>query len=294
VLSGRDLLHGLPGEFAVVRCGACGLMRTNPRPTPETIGAFYPDDYGPYLGTRVTAPVQAGWFKRFAGRLVARTLEIRTDTQPPLPPGRLLEVGCASGAFLHRMALHGWQVEGIEYSANAAAAASALGYPVHVGALETAPAPPQAFDLVVGWMVLEHLHDPIAGLRKLKAWSRPGAWLVLSVPNARSLEFRLFKNNWYALQLPTHLHHFTPRTLERVLQAGGWKLERVIHHRTLANVVASVGYTLRDKGFERLGQRLIEMPRHPWRMNVLLFPLAWLLSLFGQTGRMTVWARADA
>ena len=53
ILTGCDLLHDLPGEFTVVKCRTCGLMRTNPRPTSDTIGFYYPDNYGPYLGTQV-------------------------------------------------------------------------------------------------------------------------------------------------------------------------------------------------------------------------------------------------
>lgn len=290
VLTGRDLLHGVPGEFSVVRCASCGLMRTNPRPTPESIGLYYPDDYGPYLGSRVeaTGPARRSLFARLLGPLV----RFNTEELPALPPGRMLEVGCASGAFLHRMAQRGWQVQGIEYSDRAAQAARALGYPVHTGSLETAPAPDAPVDLLVGWMVLEHLHDPVAGLRKLRACARPGAWLVLSVPNAGSFEFRLFRRNWYALQLPTHLQHFTPRTLERMLRAGGWQMEKVFHQRILGNLVASLGYMMRERGFTRAGEGLIAFPDRPGLGQYLLYPLARLLSWFGQTGRMTVWARA--
>ena len=38
VLTGRDRLHDLPGEFTVVKCRSCGLMRTNPRPKPGEHG----------------------------------------------------------------------------------------------------------------------------------------------------------------------------------------------------------------------------------------------------------------
>ena len=58
VLTGRDLLHDLPGEFTVVKCLDCGLMRTNPRPTSGTVGFYYPDDYWPCLGTQVKHVVQ--------------------------------------------------------------------------------------------------------------------------------------------------------------------------------------------------------------------------------------------
>ncbi|WP_298272281.1 class I SAM-dependent methyltransferase [Geobacter sp.] len=296
ILSGRDLLHDLPGTFTIIKCRTCGLMRTNPRPTPETIGFYYPDDYGPYLGTRVqqTETRQTYGIKKLLKPVLKRLFNFNTDTLPPLSPGRLLEVGCASGAFLHRMAGQGWQVEGIEFSGTAALAATRLGYRVHAGPLETAPEPSQPFDLIVGWMVLEHLHDPIAGLQKLCEWARPGAWLVLSVPNAGSLEFRLFKEKLYALHLPNHLYHFTPETIGRVLQTGGWTLEKVHHQRVLNNLIASTGYLLRERGFTGLGQKLVDFPKQAGKWHYALYPLARVLSAFGQTGRMTIWARKRA
>lgn len=294
ILTGRDRIHGLPGEFTVVKCRSCGLMRTNPRPTPESIGYYYPDDYGPYLGTLVKPAKSKSIFdiKRVLRPLKNHVFNFNTQRLPRIAPGRLLEVGCASGAFLHQMSKQGWQVQGIEFSDKAAQAAAKLGYPVHSGSLETAPKLEKSFDLIVGWMVMEHLHDPIAGLKKLRECAKPGAWLVLSVPNAESLSFRLFKEKWYDLHLPNHLYHFTPETLGLVLQAGGWKLERVYHQRVLSNLVASSGYALQDRGFVRLGKSFINFPVYAGpRLTVLLYPIAWLLALFGQTGRMTVWAR---
>lgn len=208
-----------------------------------------------------------------------------------MAPGRVLEIGCASGAFLHQMNAQGWQVQGVEFSEKAAEAAAKLGFHVHAGPLETAPNPDEPFDLIVGWMVLEHLHNPVDCLKKLRQWAKPGAWLVLSVPNAGSIEFSIFKDKWYALQLPTHLHHFTPQTLENMLQITGWKLEKVHHQRVLSNLIASTGYVLRDSGYVKVGQKFIDFPEQAGRWTYVLYPLAWLLSVFGQTGRMTVWAR---
>lgn len=293
IFSAHDLLHDLPGEYSVVKCRTCGLMRTNPRPIPETIGFYYPDDYGPYLGSmvQVVKGEPPATIKRLLKPLVNLIFNFNGTVLPPLAPGRMLEIGCASGSYLHKMAGKGWQVQGVEFSEKAAQAAKQLGYPVHAGPLETAPQPEHSFDLIVGWMVLEHLYDPVAGLQKLRKWAKPDAWLVLSVPNAGSLEFRLFKDKWYALQVPTHMHHFTPLSLEIVLRAGGWRLEKVHHQRTLSNLIGSLGYLLRDKGYTKLGGKLINFPERGGRLAYALYPLSWLLSLFGQTGRMTVWAR---
>ena len=48
VYIGRDRLCKRKGDFQVVQCKSCGLMYTNPRPTQETMGYFYPPDYAPY------------------------------------------------------------------------------------------------------------------------------------------------------------------------------------------------------------------------------------------------------
>lgn len=291
VLAGHDLLHGLPGEFTVVKCFTCGLMRTNPRPNSDTIGFYYPDDYGPYLGTQVRKTNPTSGIKKLLKPFAMRIFNTKTQELPPMVPKRMLEIGCASGAFLHQMASQGWHVEGIEFSEKAAQAASQLGYKVHAGSLESAPAPANPIDLIVGWMVLEHLHDPIGCLIKLNEWASPDAWLVLSVPNANSKSFRFFKDRWYDLHLPNHLYHFTPQALAKVLEVGGWSLVKVHHQRSLANLFASTAYVAESKGWPKLG---VWLRKFAWPSGIwfyIFFPIAWVFSLFGQTGRMTVWAK---
>lgn len=292
VLVGRDRIHGLPGEYPVVRCRACGLLRTNPRPTLNTIGYYYPDDYGPYVETRVHSvdnPASSrGAWKRFLLPL----FRWNTACVPSLVPGRLLEIGCASGSFLRRMAQQGWTVEGVEPSITAGQAARALGYNVFTGPFEAMPERESSYDLIVGWMVLEHLHDPVHSLRKMHRALKPGGHLVISVPNAGSLEFAVFKDRWYALHLPAHLYHFTPGTLEAMLNKSGWRIHRIFHQRVLSNIAASFAYILQDyRCMNRLSDVLLGVPNMTGISHFLFYPIAYLLSLFGQTGRMTVWAR---
>lgn len=293
VLTGIDLIYNLPGVFNIVKCCNCGLMRTNPRPTQETISLYYPNDYPPYVDTKVQSfkPIVSSFADTLIRPIVRYLFKFNTMNLPKMLPGRLLEIGCASGSFLHKMNGDGWQVRGIEFSEKAAQSAAELGYKVYSGALDKAAKPDISFDLIVGWMVLEHLHEPILCLRKLRDWADPNAWLVLSIPNSGSFEFNLFKEKLYALHLPNHLYHFTPESLDKILTASGWKLEKIYHQRTLNNLIASTGYVLRDKGYVKIGQKFIDFPRQAGRWPYFLYPLAWLFSLFGQTGRMTVWAR---
>src|SRR3546814_15425149 len=92
------------------------------------MGYDYPDDYKPYSQARIKdkAPRRCGAKRR-------RFLRdrVKPNALPPAAtPGRLLELGCASGNFLHRMARAGWEVEGIEPSAHAAHQAMEAGYKV--------------------------------------------------------------------------------------------------------------------------------------------------------------------
>lgn len=292
VYTGRDRLHGLPGEFTVVRCVGCGLMRTEPRPTASAMAAFYPAGYAPHRPLRERerrrAAERPGPLKRIARRVFA----FETAELPALPPGRMLEIGCGAGRFLLRMASRGWDVEGIETSAAGCRAARALGFRVIEGGVEDVADPDRAFDLVVGWMVLEHLRDPLAALRRIRGWTRAGGWLVLSVPNCASWDARFFRGAWYGAELPRHLFHFTEESLGLVLGRAGWHVERVFHHRTLPDPIGSVGLALQGRrGVGRLSRRLVATPARMGLLNYLLYPLAALLAAAGQTGRMTVWAR---
>ena len=48
LFSGPDLLMELPGEFHLVRCTACGLIRQNPWLAWESLKSYYPEDYSAY------------------------------------------------------------------------------------------------------------------------------------------------------------------------------------------------------------------------------------------------------
>jgi len=294
ILSGCDLIYKLPGVFNIVKCAQCGLMRSNPRPNQDSIGFFYPEHYGPYIGTQVNQPKIKSFLKSMFKPFVNRYINDNSQKLPMMVPSRMLEIGCASGAFLNHMQSLGWKVEGIEFSAKAAQSARNLGHKVHIGSLESAPDLVNKVDLIVGWMVLEHLHNPNSCLKKLNEWSSPEGRLVLSVPNSDTLFFRLFKEQWFNIQLPTHLYHFTPKTLKDLLNQSGWELDSVHHHRSLLSLFTTLANIIEEKGggWVRLA-KLLRLLR--WgKFFYILYPLSWTLGVLGQSGRMTVWASKRA
>jgi SAM-dependent methyltransferase len=187
------------------------------------------------------------------------------------------------------MSRRGWQVEGIEFSKSVAQHAQSRGYRVRVGALESLSDPHDEYDLIVGWHVLEHLHDPVGSLKKLNAWAKPNSWLVLSLPDAGALEFRIFRDAWYALSLPTHLYHFTTGTLEKVLKLGGWRVERIVWEENPKNLLASLSYRCRDRHWTKLANFLLDVGSGT-RLAHPRILLGKLLARFHNSGRIIVWA----
>lgn len=216
-----------PGKwFAVVRCERCGIAYTNPRPSPECIGRFYPIDYRPHRRPRkmeASRPARPFW-----SRLFGRPCNERRGTLPWHGFGRLLDFGCGGGSFLKRMADQGWNVTGLDAAVGAVREVQdELGLNALVGSLPHPDLRPGSFDVVTMWHSLEHVHQPLEILREAHRLLVPGGKLVVATPNMESLPFHWFGQSWFGLDLPRHLTHFTPKSLREMLETAGFAVEQV-------------------------------------------------------------------
>lgn len=282
----QDNLSDLPGLFGVDICKRCNLILTNPRPTEETIGYYYPDHYGPY------APAIEKT-NSYVSSLI-NSLKSFFDTKehliPSIPKGELLELGCASGSYLQKMKLKGWGTKGVEFSTIAAQRAKAAGLNVSCEKISTLDFEEGQFDLVVAWMVLEHTHNPILILKKINRWLKPGGVISISVPNSMSWDFSILKGDGYGIHIPCHLYHFTPKTIKAALDECGFENTTIHQQRTLGGIAPSVGIYLKNKLFLKTASKIFNYQSWPSLLKLALFPLAWILAIFGQTGRMTIYA----
>jgi 2-polyprenyl-3-methyl-5-hydroxy-6-metoxy-1,4-benzoquinol methylase len=287
----HDRFHGLKGDFPVVKCGNCDLVRTNPRPDLNSLAYYYPDDYGPYKSTLVNLGENEKEIPLLK-KIVRKIFDTKSTALPKLKPGKMLEVGCASGSFMHKMAKEGWDVCGIEFSESAADMARKLGYKVHTGPLETAPDDYSKIDMVAMWVVIEHLSDPVSAVKKIHSYLNEDGWFCLSTHNVRSYMFKKFKEDYYDNHIPNHLYHFSDATLTDFLEKNGFSVEKVIHNRLLQNLTGSIAFRLLSRNPEsKLAQKLLNLDT---RILYFFFPITWFLSLIGHTGRMTIWARKKA
>jgi hypothetical protein len=96
--------------------------------------------------------------------------------------------------------------------------------------------------------VLEHMHEPLAALRQAYRLLQPGGWLLVTVPNIASLEYRLWGRHWVGLEPPLHLAHFSPATLAAALEKTGFMLAEVAQSVSTAGLTRSLWLTLRRRG----------------------------------------------
>jgi len=217
-----DTLYQVPGEFTLQRCVECGLMYLSPRPTPDAIGAYYPDEYVCYR-----TPIEQEkwavmrWIRR---RKLAKRRQL-IERYGNKIEGDILDVGCATGLFLHEMEQSGWSVMGVE-PINSAAEYARQQFDLNVfdGTLNEAPYPPSSFDAITFWDVLEHTYYPSQELTDAARLLRPNGLLALSIPNWNSVEQHLFKHLWQGLDSPRHLYVFTQETLTTYLSDTGFSV----------------------------------------------------------------------
>lgn len=269
-----------PLLFTVRQCLDCSLCYTSPRPSPSTIGPFYPDTYPPHRlrPDRAVRPVRVvrpwAWPRK------------ERQTLPWQGEGRLLDFGCGSGSYLERMHRQGWQVIGLDVSdAAVERVREELGLPVLAGSLPHPALDPASLDVITMWHSLEHVHSPLEVLREARRLLAPGGTLLVAVPNIDSLPFHWFGPNWYGLDLPRHLTHFSPATLRLMVEAAGFRCDRLrmVRHsdwmRSSAKRACRTGQASRFQRWLRIkpASRLA----------------TWYTSLRGKADCMLLTARAD-
>jgi len=222
----RDRNWNLPGEFSVVKCSVCNLVFLNPRPDLDEIGSYYPETFSLRAHHEQGLDhlkIQGSHWEKVISKRLAPLLNIKTA-------GRILDVGCGDCLALLYLKRLGWDVFGLEPRENAAdLARSKFGIDVRSGYLESSGFEPGFFDAITLIHVFEHVHRPDAMARQLSQLLAPDGLALIETPNFDSLESRVFRDRWVAIDAPRHLYHFTPDTLRAMLENNNLRVLNVFH-----------------------------------------------------------------
>lgn len=144
-----------------------------------------------------------------------------------LPPAmQVLDAGCGSGRELQDLAAYG-AVHGVELDPDAAAYAASRGLgEVKVGRVEELPWASDKFDLITCLDVLEHVPEDHRALVELRRVSKPGGWLLATVPAYPALWSLHDRANH-------HFRRYSRRTLREAVVLAGWELRRMTAFNSL-------------------------------------------------------------
>ncbi len=201
--------------FGIMNCPACSLLITNPRPDISSISKFYQsEDYISHSGSskgliNKIYNLAKSFNINSKCRLVHKSSGVKT--------GRILDYGCGRGDFLYSMKQRGWEIDGAEPDAKAAQAASLQCGIKIISPHDVLSLPDSSFDVITLWHVLEHVHRLNETVARLKSLLKPGAILIIAVPNYESLDARFYKNHWAAYDVPRHLYHFSRKAMFKLL-----------------------------------------------------------------------------
>ena len=212
--------------FDLVECTQCSHRFTREIPSLDEIGTYYKSDqYISHTDSNQGLLNKVYQFVRNISLVSKRELIEQTTRQKK---GELLDYGCGTGAFLNEMKNAGWHIAGIEPDAGAMDKAIQLTggniqSPEFLTSLEA-----ERFDAITLWHVLEHVHTLHETIDKLKSLLKPGGTLIIAVPNYTSYDARYYKNYWAAYDVPRHLYHFSPMSMQKLISSHGMTVEKIL------------------------------------------------------------------
>ncbi len=211
--------------YEIMRCTACACDFVSPMPDEKALKDYYDgqsyfqgDTKGSYSNYDVDTEPVLPLFNDFLASI------------PDATGKKILDIGCAFGTHLAMAAERGWEAWGVELSSYAREIAlSRHGEKIHV--VENIDSLPKfEFDLIVILDVLEHLPNPYNLFVDLFLHGAIGkkTQLVITTPNARSIDALIDPPGWAYRHPPAHLTYFSANSLELFLNIlGGMKV--VVH-----------------------------------------------------------------
>lgn len=252
----------LPGEWSFRRCSdaECGVYWLDPALPRDELWKAYTSyhTHAGKAGSKLARSVLSlahrwvrfcWWPVWLVSGLKREADYLRYMTLGAEPVGRLLDVGCGAGRFLHRMQRRGWQVEGIDFDEQAAAKVTRkYGIKAHVGSLAECDIPEASLDVVTMSQTVEHLFDPRSDLQACWRVLKPGGLLVMTTPNVDSIGAAEFGPYWRGWEPPRHLHLFSVASLARLTLQAGFEIDEARSYSAGSAVVYRVSRTLQRGG----------------------------------------------
>jgi SAM-dependent methyltransferase len=286
-----------PGRWTLWHCAGCGAAYLDPRPSEASNGRAYAAYYthaalaeqSDGLSERRRSPLGAlaqgirnGYLNsKFGHRLpyavpgatavawLLRAKRMHADhfirhLPAPSSGSRLLDIGCANGAFLRVARTLGHEASGIEPDERSAAEARKAGFEVAAAGLPGSGLAEASFSHITLSHVFEHLHRPVEALEEAFRLLEPDGRLWLSFPNLAAAGLPLFGRDWVGLDPPRHLVLYDTAAIRQLLQRIGFVGFEVLAPEPVGEFYCRSSLLVRA-GLDVFGTSSFPEWNHAWR-----------------------------
>lgn len=215
-------------EFEILECAQCRLRFTQDVPDADSISSYYKSE--DYISHTNSSKGLINKLYQIVRSITLKQKQYNIERITGLKTGHLLDVGSGTGMFVKQMKDHGWQVTGLEPDE----AARNLAYNKNKVQLFDMDLMDklnkESFDAISLWHVLEHVHELDLLITRLKVLLKPSGTIFIALPNYTSMDAAYYKNNWAAYDVPRHLYHFSPASIQELMKRNDLK---VIKHQPM-------------------------------------------------------------
>jgi len=200
-------------QFSITKCRNCSFLFTNPRPSLQEIGKYYQSEE--YIShSNSTKGLINSLYHLVRTYTLNKKLNLINSFFPK--KGNLLDIGCGTGYFLTKCKKDGWQIKGTEPEEQARTHAEKATQTSIYSNIEKIGGE-KPFEVITMWHVLEHVHNLNEAFEKIVSLLKEKGKLIIAVPNPTSYDAKHYKMTWAAWDIPRHLYHFTPDTINKFL-----------------------------------------------------------------------------
>lgn len=201
-------------QFQLFQCQECSFLFTQDFPVESEIGRYYETpDYISHSDTK--KGLMNGLYHLVRKRMLNHKAKL-VERFTRKTSGKILDIGTGTGYFTHTMQQRGWEVEAIEKNAQARAFAKKhFNLDVKEDS-ELNQLPGEEFGAITLWHVMEHLENLNDTWDQLYNLLADDGVLIIAVPNCDSYDAQKYKDHWAAYDVPRHLWHFSPDTMQKL------------------------------------------------------------------------------
>jgi len=222
-------------RYDVCVCKNCRFQWLDPQPTDSELAEIYNDSY--FLGKDDPQTLEIVYaLKRATAALYLQQFMNATHLGRDGSQHSILEIGCGMGDFLLEAQSKGFDVAGLEVTDHLVELTNQrLGVPcVQKGTIESVNFPPNSFDMIAFFDVIEHVRDISQFMGKVRSSLKDSGKIFLATPSLDSGSARLLGEHWMEYKVE-HISYFGRESMLKLLEKTGFHKVQFIPNYKILN-----------------------------------------------------------